>query len=67
MSDLIYCVKCKQKTNSHNNTSEKAENGRDMKRGTCEVCGTHKTQFIAKDHKGGSTCISNKIINNLPV
>ena len=35
-----------------------------MKRGTCVICGTTKTQFI-KTPKGGS--LLNKIINNLPV
>ena len=35
-----------------------------MKRGTCAICGTTKTQFV-KSAKGGS--VSNKFINNLPV
>ena len=34
-----------------------------MKRGTCVICGTTKTQFI-KTQKGGS--LLNKAINNLP-
>ena len=34
-----------------------------MKRGTCVICGTTKTQFI-KAQKGGS--LLNKAINNLP-
>ena len=35
-----------------------------MKRGTCVICGTTKTQFI-KAPAGGS--LLNKVINNLPV
>ena len=35
-----------------------------MKRGTCVICGTTKTQFI-KAQEGGS--LLNKLINNLPV
>ena len=35
-----------------------------MKRGTCVICGTNKTQFI-KAQEGGS--LLNKLINNLPV
>ena len=37
---------------------------RNMKQGTCVICGTTKTQFI-KAPKGGS--LLNKVINNLPV
>ena len=40
-----------------------SKNGRNMKRGTCVICGTTKTQFI-KAQKGGS--LLNKAINNLP-
>ena len=40
-----------------------SKNRRNMKRGTCVVCGTTKTQFI-KAQKGGSSL--NKAINNLP-
>ena len=40
------------------------KNNKHMKRGTCVVCGTTKTQFI-KVPTGGS--LLNKAINNLPV
>ena len=40
------------------------KNNKHMKRGTCVVCGTTKTQFI-KAPTGGS--LLNKAINNLPV
>ena len=39
------------------------KNGRNMKRGTCIICGTTKTQFI-RAQKGGS--LLNKAINKLP-
>ena len=39
-----------------------SKNKRNMKRGTCMICGTTKTQFI-KAQKGGS--LLNKAMNNL--
>ena len=60
----MYCVKCKKKTNT---TSEKlvtTTNNRTMKRGSCAVCGTTKTQFIANPKGEG---ILNRMINSLPV
>ena len=69
----MYCVRCKKKTKT---TSDQIQivttsNNRQMKRGSCAICGTTKMQFIksskAKPNiaKGGS--ILNKMINNLPV
>ena len=60
----MYCVKCRKKTNT---TSEKlvtTTNNRTMKRGSCAVCGTTKTQFIANPKGEG---ILNRMINTLPV
>ena len=59
----MYCVKCKKATDTSNVQYVVSENGRNMKRGTCVVCGTIKTQFI-KAQKGGS--LLNKAKNNLP-
>ena len=59
----MYCVKCKKQTNTTNEQFTTSKNNRHMKRGTCVVCGTTKTQFI-KAQKGGS--LLNKDINNLP-
>ena len=59
----MYCVKYKKATNKSNVQFTVSKNGRNMKRGTCVVCGTTKTQFI-KAPKGGS--LLNKAINNLP-
>ena len=60
----MYCVKCKKRTATTNERSTTTKNNRHMKRGTCVVCGTTKTQFI-KAPEGGS--LLNKFINNLPV
>ena len=59
----MYCVKCKKATDTSNVQFSISKNGRNMKRGTCVVCGTTTTQFI-KAQKGGS--LLNKAINNLP-
>ena len=60
----MYCVKCKKTTNTNNKQLTTTKNNRRMKRGTCTICGTTKTQFV-KFTKGGS--VLNKFINNLPV
>ena len=60
----MYCVKCKKATDTSNEQYAVSKNGRNMKRGTCVICGTTKTQLI-KAQKGGS--LLNKFINNLPV
>ena len=60
----MYCVKCKKATDTSNEQFTVSKNGRNMKRGTCVICGRTKTQFI-KAQKGGS--LLNKFINNLPV
>ena len=57
----MYCVKCKKATDTSNMQYAVSKNGRNMKRGTCVICGTTKTQFI-KAQKGGS--LLNKAINN---
>ena len=60
----MYCVKCKNSTNTNNEQLTTTKNNRCMKRGKCVQCGTTKTQFV-KFTKGGS--VLNKFINNLPV
>ena len=49
----MYCIKCKKTTDTSNEQLTVSKNGRNMKRGTCVICGTTKTQFI-KAQKGGS-------------
>ena len=60
----MYCVKCKKTTDTSNMQYAVSKNGRNMKRGTCTICGTTKRQFI-KTQKGGS--LLDKAINNLPI
>ena len=60
----MYCVKCKKISDTSNIQNTVSKNGRNMKRGTCMICGTTKTQF-RKTQEGGS--LLNKFINNLPI
>ena len=60
----MYCVKCKKRTDTTNERITMTKNNKHMKRGTCVVCGTTKTQ-LTKAPAGGS--LLNKAINNLPV
>ena len=60
----MYYVKCRKATDTSNVQVVVSRNGRNMKRGTCVICGTTKTQFI-KALEGGS--LLNKVIHNLPV
>jgi hypothetical protein len=48
----MYCVKCKNHTETKNVQSVITKNGRPMLRGTCGVCGKIKTQFV-KATQGG--------------
>ena len=60
----MYCVRCKKKTKTTSDLQiVTTSNNRQMKRGSCAICGTTKMQFIKTE--GGS--ILNKMINNLPV
>ena len=67
---IIYCLKCKQKTETLDGVELKSSNGRDMIKGTFSVCGTKKSVFLSlKDResvqeKGFSL---NNLINNLPI
>ena len=42
----MYCVKCKKRTDTTNERITTTKSNKRMKRGTCVVCGTTKTQFI---------------------
>ena len=57
----MYGVKWKNATDTSGVQFVISKNGRNMKRRTCVICGTTKTQFI-KVQKGGS--LLNKAINN---
>ena len=49
---MIYCVKCRTKTDSADVHNVVSRNGRSMLRGKCAICGTTKTQFV-KANSGG--------------
>jgi len=57
---MMYCVKCKSKTNTTNEEKIVTKNNRNMIRGVCDVCGSKKTTFIGSG-------LANAVINNLPV
>lgn len=57
----MYCVKCKNHTETLNITTFTARNGRPMRKGVCAVCGKTKTQFL----KIGSG-LFNKAVSKLP-
>ena len=40
----MYCVKCKKITDTSNVQNTVSKNRRNMKRGTCVICGTTKTR-----------------------
>ncbi len=42
-----YCVKCRTKRTIQNGTVKQTANGRQMAQGTCPVCGTTVTKFLA--------------------
>lgn len=46
MSELIYCVKCKEKTKTVDAEKKKSKNNRNMIQGICKRCGTKKTTFV---------------------
>lgn len=45
---MIYCVKCKKKTETVDAHSRFTKNGKAMLQGVCKVCGIRKSTFIGK-------------------
>ena len=67
---IIYCFKCKQKTETIDQLEIKSSNGRNMIKGTCSVCGTKKSVFVSsKNRKSvqGKGFSLNALINTLPI
>ena len=56
---MIYCVKCRKKTDTSDSYETISKNNKKMVKGNCVICGKNKTQFIGSG-------IVNKTINNLP-
>lgn len=42
-----FCVKCRKKRTIKNGTTKMTANNRKMAQGTCPVCGTKVTRFLA--------------------
>ena len=66
---IIYCLKCRQKTETMASVEMKSINGRNMIKGICSVCGTKKSVFVSsKDREFvGKGFDLNNLINNLPI
>ena len=50
---MSYCLKCKKKTKSKNISYVKSKNNRVIRKGTCSVCVSNKSEFIIKHKRGG--------------
>jgi Domain of unknown function (DUF5679)/Phospholipase A2-like domain len=62
---MLYCVKCKKKTETYNLTRVTTKNDRAMLKGTCTVCGRNKASFVSNKIGGGFSL--NSFVNNLPI
>ena len=66
---IIYCFKCKRKTETIDQLEIKSCSNRNMIKGICSVCGTRKSMFVsltAAEHTGEGFSLNN-LINNLPI
>ena len=68
---LIYCLKCKTKTETISTIQSKTKNNKDIVKGVCSICGKNKSVFVfgtatlrPLTGKGFSL---NNLINNLPI
>lgn len=52
MSESMYCVKCKEFTETSDLENKTTANGREMLQGRCNVCGTKKTKFVKSNYLG---------------
>ena len=67
---IIYCLKCKEKTETIEVQSVQSQNGRQRIKGNCSICGTKKSVFLSsKDRESvrGKGFSLNNLINNLPI
>ena len=64
---MLYCVKCKKKTETNSMTRFMSKNNRPMLKGICTVCGMKKASFISNiSNKSGGGFNLNSLVNNLP-
>ena len=61
---MLYCVKCKKKTETTSITRVVSKNNRPMLKGICTVCGVKKASFLSNKSGGGFSL--NSFVNNLP-
>jgi hypothetical protein len=61
---MLYCVKCKSKTETSSITRVMSKNSRSMLKGICIVCGKKKSSFVSSKSGGGFSL--NNLVNNLP-
>jgi Domain of unknown function (DUF5679)/Phospholipase A2-like domain len=62
---LIFCMKCKQKTETLNLIESVTKNNRPILKGICKICQTKKSKFISKVKSGGD--IVSSLISKIPV
>lgn len=61
---VLYCVKCKLKTDTSNTVMVQTKNNRMMLKGVCSVCGSKKCSFISQ--KEGGKIDIHSLIGKLP-
>ena len=62
---VMYCVKCKTKTESNNVIEVITKNNRKMLKSTCLVCGSKKSSFVSNKTGEGLGDILNNTIGKL--
>jgi hypothetical protein len=60
---LIYCLKCKKKTETNNLIKVLSKNNKPMITGNCSICSTKKYQFNSVIGKG----VINTLMNKIPI
>jgi hypothetical protein len=63
---MIYCVKCKRKTDTVGIYKTKTKTGKPITKGKCKICGTIKSKFEKKTGDGIVNWVMNKFGNVLP-
>ena len=58
MTTMLYCLKCRQKTQANDLQQVITSNDQHMIWGKCAMCGMTKTQFVKKPTIGGEIALS---------
>ena len=72
--EIIYCLKCKTKTETKEVSQSYSKNNKLMLKGKCVLCGSNKIKFISSNINGEGmpsatvqgTSMADEIINNMP-